>query len=381
MLFSELAGDAKVDPAQTVKQITGWFRGEDKLVIVGMKSVRGPGQNVVSQTVTAKEFVEQLRGPGGVDLLEGLSMSSDGTRWDLYMSVATVAADGTVHRRGTIDDIESVPGVYVDLDVKSGSFESREDALAYLRKLPLPSLITATGSGGIHGYWRFPEPVDADTAANVQKSWWALLAERAAPIFVDRLIDASRVMRLSGTPRWPKTGETIPARLATVVYRNLDARYEPAKLLEWSADAAARRDEKVRSTRAKDSSRRVSAADLTGDIGEEGSWKRMMAVANVEDTFNARVTWDEILVPSGWQFLREDRSGRREWARPGSNSKSASTDYSGSAAAMSLHSWSPATGLSDLKEANIPLSKWRVALRFLFDDDYDKIVAWTLENG
>ena len=376
MKYSELVGDTRVDPLQTVKQITSLFDAEDKFVVVGMRQARiTTGQNVFSQTVVAKEFVEQLSGPGAVDLLEGLSTGPDGANLDLYFSVATVDGDVPLNRRGEIDAIKNVKCAYVDLDVKRGSFESQEDAMAYLRKLPQPTLITLSGSGGVHGFWRFTEPLDADSAAEVQRSWYALLTERAEPIFIDRLIDASRVMRLAGGVRYPKAGESRLPAVSTVHWRNRNNRYDPAKLLEWSAAAAERAEEKIKATRTREKQQRTAAPVC---IEGDGDWASILRIASIEETLNALLTWDEILCPSGWTFLRTDRVGRREWARPGSGSKSASTDYPGSPDILSLHSWSPDTGLSDLKEANIPLSKSRLAQRFLFADDYQKMVDWVL---
>lgn len=382
MKFNELAGDAQVDPSHAVKQITSWFDADDKFVIVAMRQVRiTTGQNVFSQTVVAKEFVEQLRAPDGATLLEGLSVMPDGSKLDVYFSVATVDGDITLNRRGEIDAIKDVKGVYVDLDVKPGSFETQQDALAYLRKLPHPTLITFSGSGGVHAFWRFTTPLGADEAAKVQRSWYALLAERAAPIFVDYLVDASRVMRLAGAIRWPKTREVIPPRLSTTYWRNLDNQYDPQTLLYWSSEAFNRRTEKVRETRAKDAHHKVSAASLSELSGEDNSWARLAAVANVEDRFAELLSWEEILEPAGWTFLREDRQGRKEVARPGSGSKSGTCGWEQSPNVLSLHSWSPDSGLSDLKEAGIVLTKFRVAQRLMFEDDYDKIVAWTLANG
>jgi hypothetical protein len=381
MQFSEFAGETQVDPAHTVTQLTGWFNKDDKLVIVGMKSVRGAGKNVVSQVVTAGEFVNQLRGPGGQELLQGLSLSPDGTRWDLYFSVASVTDSGTITRRGGIDNIKHVLGVYVDLDVKPGSFESDSAALEFLSKLPPTTLTTATGSGGIHGYWKFDRPISADEAAKVQRAWWALLSERAAPVFIDYLVDTSRVMRLAGSIRWPKAGEEIPPHLSTVLQRNLPAVYRSEDLLEWSREAADRRAAKVRETRARDNRRKSSSTVLANLAKSDNEWAQLSAVANVEDTFNELMTWEEILEPLGWTFLRQDRDGRWEVARPGSRSKSGSCGWPESPHILSLHSWSPETGLADLKEAGVVLTKFRVAQRLLWQDNYDAIVAWTLENA
>lgn len=383
MKFNELAGDARVLPLHAASFISGWFSRDDKLVLVGMKSdeQRGPRRNVMSQLVVAHEFVEQLRADDGEALLESLSTSPDGTKWNLYVSIAAVEDMESVSRRGGIDKIESVHGVYVDLDVKSRSFTDQAQIFRWLKILPQPTLVTASGSGGIHAYWKCKEPLKADEASELQRAWWAYLDEKSGPIFIDYLVDASRVMRLPGSMRWPKKDEDIPARVSTVLHRDLSVQYDASYLRELSAEAAVRRAEKVRSTRVQDAQRKLDATQLRDLASGEGEWARRAAIANAEDRFAELMTWDEILCPAGWTYLREDREHRREFARPGSTSKSAVVDWPDSPDVMSLHSWSPDTNLADLKEANIVLTKWRVALRLLWNDDYNALLNWTLENG
>ena len=48
------------------------------------------------------------------------------------------------------------------------------------------------------------------------------------------------------------------------------------------------------------------------------------------DDFNARVTWDEILIPDGWTKLHTDSVGKTDWRRPGKDyGISATTNYQG----------------------------------------------------
>ncbi len=48
------------------------------------------------------------------------------------------------------------------------------------------------------------------------------------------------------------------------------------------------------------------------------------------DDFNARATWDEILIPDGWTKLHTDSMGKTDWRRPGKDyGISATTNYQG----------------------------------------------------
>lgn len=48
------------------------------------------------------------------------------------------------------------------------------------------------------------------------------------------------------------------------------------------------------------------------------------------DDFNARTTWDEILIPDGWTKLHSDSMGKTDWRRPGKDyGISATTNYQG----------------------------------------------------
>jgi hypothetical protein len=112
-------------------------------------------------------------------------------------------------------------------------------------------------------------------------------------------------------------------------------------------------------------------------------------VANAERYFAQAVTWDWILKNAGWSFVRIDAEGRVEWTRPigvgedpsNVNPKSATTDWPANPHIMSLLSDSPVTGLADLKEANVPLTKWRVFVQVYFHGNESAALEHCVENG
>jgi hypothetical protein len=92
------------------------------------------------------------------------------------------------------------------------------------------------------------------------------------------------------------------------------------------------------------------------------------------------MSWAEILEPYGWTWQRELRDGSNEWARPGRDERSAVVDYEDSPV-MSLLSMADETGLADLKDAGIPLTKYRVLWRLKFNDqDDDSMIKYLIKR-
>lgn len=91
-------------------------------------------------------------------------------------------------------------GIWLDIDVKPGAFDTTADAKAafdtfFLKVgLPPPSMLVATGSGGFHAHWLFDTPVSRET--------WFLLA--------DALKNAALIEGFAPTPD-PTTG--LPRKL------------------------------------------------------------------------------------------------------------------------------------------------------------------------
>lgn len=375
MKLSDLRGDATLDPNAAIAFVTHWFRATDLITIVGRRAVAQERFNTLSQSMTAAEFVQNLHEP---DALQSLVFDSeDGSCWNLYVGVCPVTTPSQPTQRGTEDNVFYVPGVWADIDVKPGSFESTEEILQFLQELPLqPTIICGSGSGGVHAYWRMHWDRAADKS--LVEEWWSFLAERAGERSIDKLIDVTRILRIPGTINFPKqTGQTEPGKMRPVVLHQATGRtYSPEEVRAIAADAYARRKERRKRIIEQDQQRRVDMAGMAKQLlsgVNHGRWRLMRAVAYVEDIVNEKYTWDDILTPYGWTYLRQLRDGSHEWARPGRMERSAVCDFEDSPV-MSLLSSSEETGLSDLKDAGVPLTRYRVMLRLHYGDDAEALL-------
>ena len=142
--------------------------------------------------------------------------------------------------RGKAEDVIALPGIWLDLDVRGPGHAEKnlpasfEEALDFIKTLPLkPSLIVFTG-GGLQPYWLFPEPMRLSTQAewtrakNLSERWqrFIIAMGRERGWKLDNTSDLPRVLRLPGT--WNrKTNQPV---LVTVPAEHVDlaARYELA---------------------------------------------------------------------------------------------------------------------------------------------------------
>jgi hypothetical protein len=290
------------------------------------------------------------------------------------VGVCPVKQPAAPTQRGTEDNVAYVPGVWADIDVKPGGFASTEDIIEFLNGLELaPSMICGSGSGGVHAYWRLDWGTQGDK--QLVEQWWSYLAEEAAPRSIDKLIDVTRILRVPGSINFPKqTGKAdADTRLRPVkLFSTTGLTYSAERIREVSNDAFERRREARKSIIMADKQRRFETDALMREVlssGLHNRWRMFRAIAYMEDYYNDEYTWDDILSPHGWTYLRQLRDGSNEWARPGRAERSAVCDFEGSPV-MSLLSSSEETGLSDLKDAGVPLTKFRVLLRLNYDDDH-----------
>lgn len=337
--------------------------------------------------MTASDFVQALLSAEGPELL--YSMCVEPEIMDLYFTLAPIREQSFrgINRRVKEEDVSGVRMVYVDLDVKDGSFSSQKDALEFLASLKnYPNVVVSSGSGGLHAYWRLegfsgPHGASINTLVgkDVMTRWWAYLSEIADGRKIDKLVDVTRMSRLPGTIRWPKEGTNeIPAPV-TLLYSNREPVLKVNEVLTITEDAwknlvAQRKKAKARDTRLDNKVSKVVEKKI------EGKWGRLLAIASVQDWVNEHVEWSAILHLADWNYLRTDNQGREEWARPNQSGKSATVNWPDSPHVMSLLSTSYDTGMSDLLDAGIALTKWRVLLRLCFNDDIDTAVNWTLEE-
>lgn len=370
MKFSDYIGDISIDVSHLQAFVQAWYKPDDIVVLVAI-SVDSPRRKVLSQAVSAREILDLSE-----EDIHDLCITDKSERFNTYISVFPVKDENsvTMKSRGTKEDVEGAHGVYADLDVKEGGFTSKEEILEFLQSLALyPTVVVDNGkSGGVHAYWRLDwGQVDTEEILEMWFSYLQSMTERK----IDKLIDVTRILRMPSGIYWPKKDSNDVVDTVKVVI-NSGNTYSAEKIKEVSMAAFEERKKRIGRTIDNVKTSQWAVKDLARDIYSQlgkDTWTARMALANIERTVNNSYEWSEILDPFGWTYLRRLRDGSHEWARPGRNERSAVTDYdygTGEVSpVMSLLSMSEETGLSDLKEAEIPLSKYRVLLRLHYQDD------------
>lgn len=375
--MQELIGNTDVDPQAAIDHLTFLFDENDIVHISAFRKKR-PAKSyisVISQGGKRDDIIQNISD-------EGLDWIKDGdpdNPWNVYYSIAPASevVEGT-GKRPSKKEASGIRQLFGDLDCKPGSFESSEQIAEYVSGLSIPpSTIVWTGSGGAHVSWRI-DPSSRDSMWLEDKAgerWWCYLEAESRrlgyDVSIDRLIDSeSRVLRLPGTVRWPKVATDKPNKVVGYRLDNPDITTEQfSQAVEIPYQSY---KERVDKRRTED----LSLQDAMVNISDPGgAWSRVMLYAMIDEYCSNVLTWDEILEPNGWEKLRDGGDGSTEWTRPGGEGKSATTDWPDSPEIMSLFSTDESTQLDDLHEAEIPLTKWRVFLRIIHDDNVDEALT------
>lgn len=374
MKLSDLTGRVRISAHHATTFVSTWFEPEDKIVVVGRRSEKTGNLDTLSQSMTAQEF-SQIDD----ETLESMIFDEDGGKWNLYMGVCPIIEDVTLTKRGNEENVTHVTGVWADLDVKAKSFAAQDDILQFLYGLVLrPTLVVASGSGGIHAYWKLA-PGEKGNKELVER-WWSYLDETAGPdISIDKLADLTRILRVPGTVYFPKPDSGSKVGAVEIMFK-VDDTYTIQQIREVSEEAFRIKHERRKSLINKDANRRMDmdgiARNMLGGLGGN-RWKMWRAISELEGYVNERMTWAEILEPHGWKWQRTLRDGSNEWARPGRDERSAVVDFEDSPV-MSLLSMSEETGMADLKDAHIPITKYRALLRLGFGDDEKAMIQYLI---
>lgn len=370
MKFDNFAGEMSVSSDEAITYIKTWFKPDDKICIVGRRNIKSGKLDTLSQSVTAKEFIGTLTD----EHLHSLIFAADGSLWNTYVAIAPVKEDVGLTKRGTEENVDYIPGVYADIDVKDKGFTSQEEILEYLDSLKLePTMVCGSGSGGVHAYWRLHWEEQANR--DLLERWWSYLDEAAEDRQIDKLIDSTRILRLPGTVYFPKEGSG--GNIGSVKLLRVSGKtYSATELTSISEPAYAVKTERRKSLIRSDQQRKfeMEAFARSALQSQTGNyWATLRAISELEGYVNSQIPWADILEPHGWTWKRTLRDNSNEWARPGRNERSAVVDYEDSPV-MSLLSRSEDTGLSDLLDARIPLTKYRVLLRLKYNDDEKTMV-------
>jgi hypothetical protein len=372
--LSDLTGKVKISAYHATTFVSTWFDPEDKIVVVGRRSEKTGNLDTLSQSMLAKEFCQI-----DDDTLESMIFDEDGGKWNLYLGVCPIKEDVTLTKRGNEENVTHVTGVWADLDVKEKSFESQDSIIAFLYGLALrPTLVVASGSGGIHAYWKLA-PGEQGNKELVER-WWSYLDETAGPdISIDKLADLTRILRIPGTVYFPKPDSGSKVGAVEIMFK-VDDTYTVQQIREVSEEAFKTKHERRKALINKDANRRMDmdgiARNMLGGLGGN-RWKMWRAISELEGYVNERMSWAEILEPHGWKWQRTLRDGSNEWARPGRDERSAVVDFEDSPV-MSLLSMSEETGMADLKDAHIPITKYRALLRLGFGDNEKDMITYLI---
>lgn len=346
--------------------IRAWHGGGEYDWLIAINQMRGQGGILKTVAAPMSAILDVLQ-QGDLDEL----CYMDDQRWNLYHSAGFLFERPEKGRRSGKKNVRAVPGVWLDLDCKDGSFSGEWEALDFVHTLPIkPTLLVATGTGGVQAYWRTDRLLMPDEAEDLCVRWWRY-AQTLCPVTIDKVQNRDRILRLPGSIRWPKEDEA-PA-LARLIdtggpFSSPERIYE---LTEPSHQAAIYRKEQAYHELGEG---RKLAATAIKDLGH---WQVLQLITEIEDIFNERYDWRTILEPMGWVVMGEDYDGRTIWSRPGGDRKSATTDWHESPHVMSLFSDAEETGLRRLADAEVPLTKYRVFVELHWRGDEEGFVrAW-----
>lgn len=376
MKISEIFGELNIDASQAQRYVRTWFNEDDLITICRINSTLGGTKTPVSTTLTASQFVDHFDN----EVAEHLIFDEGIAKNDFYINIFPMKNQVAPNKRGTEEDVARITGVYADLDVKEGGFSSELEIFDFLDSLSLqPSMLVTTGSGGVHAYWKLHWSETKPTKQLFDR-WWAYLDEAAGEHRkIDKLIDVTRMLRLPGTVRFPKAGE--PNRIASVALLKANSNsYSVDEILEASEASYGIKLANRLKLRQRESDSRASSEDLAKNliIRNGNPWTTWQVISQLEDFVNSNISWDDILIPHGWSLVNGNGDSR-SWARPGRNVRSATTDFECSAV-MSLFSAAEETGLSDLLDAGVHLTKYRVMLRLRFGDNQEAMVEHLFDS-
>lgn len=370
--FGDLVGEVHHDPEAIETFLRWWFRKGD---LVNLTFIReGRNKKVITNGGTLDEVIESLKEP------EFKSEFLDKYDFNAYFTTSaskkTYTADS--EHRPTKEDCKALRGVWADVDLKPGVFDSEEDISAWLHSLAVrPGAIVRTGSGGMHLYWKV-KGLSGIPVGEVGKRWWSYLDSTTPDgVVIDRLTDVeTRILRIPGTTRFPKPKEMIP-RMPVTVEITGDGPMDIETFKELT-------DGGIENYRARTAKTLENVDDIDKSLYEvagEGTWSRLVILSAIEEIISDYFSWDDILEDAGWELYREGSEGRREWSRPGKVGKAGVTDWEDSPDVLSLFSWSEETGLADLYEAEVTLTKWRVFLRLRHNDNVESALNELIERA
>ena len=163
--------------------------------------------------------------------------------YQVYYSLGLQANRPGPGQRGKEEGVAAIPGFADDIDIKGPGHKetdlpTEEEALAYLRVLPIqPTLIVHTG-GGLQAYWLFKElwtfdsPEERAQAASMSRRFTQSMHSHPANRWkLDNVASLEHLFRVPGTFN-QKLDEPRPVR----IIENTGIRYNPADFEQYLVD-------------------------------------------------------------------------------------------------------------------------------------------------
>lgn len=276
-----------------------------------------------------------------------------------------------------------LPGLWADIDLKpemEGHFQSSGQLAGFMQQLPEPTMIVASGSGGIHPYWLLNARIK--TNAQVERlleGWHSYLQDVAGDIIIDNVQETARVLRVAGSVRWSKLTEVAkgaPSFTRVALVKSDGPRYAVKDLADMVKPSLARLEQRVAAQKVAFTQERTAALAMLEHRGLAQSSQLYL-----EALFNEKQDWGQLLERAGWSLGRDNRgnassSSCRYWVRPGVDScghAGASTDFADSNLITFFSS--EVDRLNELIHPGVRqvmygcTTKYRFALIALFDGD------------
>ena len=148
------------------------------------------------------------------------------TQYDVYFEVCIQKEPPLPAKRGNVEGVIAVPGLWLDIDIKSSNhaqdnlFPDLETAQLFVKEsvsMP-PTLIVFTG-GGIHIYWLFHKPFiikteeEREFISRLSDTFQTNIINKAKQngCHIDKTADLARLLRIPGT--FNRKGDPVPVTI------------------------------------------------------------------------------------------------------------------------------------------------------------------------
>lgn len=277
------------------------------------------------------------------DTIEEAAIYIERVKKDKDVYVEMSLSDRMFQGRCKAEDSAGIPGVWIDLDCaaegrsKTGVFTDKNEALDFIKVLPIKPTIVINSGGGFHVYWLFKEMWIFDrseeraNASLLVKGWLEAVRLRAAAVGreIDSVGDLARVMRVPGTFNHK---DTRNRRLCYIESIDDSQRYNPQEIEECTSF-----DEK-------------EWAEVKESLGVGGA-------KNSESNYDFKLLQNAVPPPGKWDALK-DLDPRVELSFNHTR-KDFTADSSASAYDLSLAAFAAQVDWSDQEIVNLLIASRR----------------------